>query len=625
MKGMMNLLSSPTWVSKIKATAFQHFSNFSLATKLMLVICSGIVAIFIFLTALMLFLSQKNNITDQKRQADEFLKSGLNIVREEMQYISGIADYMCLAKDIQTMITDSNLGKSEISDSNTLAAVSSLKYAVSIVVYDRLGRVLDYSSIDGSSGPLDQPVTNPLHPLSSIMQEKKSFVWQYIPANEGTFMERDFSPKLCLWKRVQSSKDKNTIGSVAVSVDVRKLLDIGPHLGPAYGSIIIVNEKNEEVFNRTNINLDNDSISRLNNLGSTSGTRVTIGSDHYWSFSARIANTDLRLFYLLPFLGFHWDISSFAVYTIVASALFLTLLIPLFLFITKSITKPLKKLTISMENFSHGDFASRVNFRHHDEVGRLGDVFNSMVEENQMLINSNYVLKLKEKEAELAALHSQINPHFFYNVVNSIQWLAMKNNDQEVAGLIYSFGRIFQSVLGTKQKMSTVRQEVELLNNYLKLQKQCYGNHFDYEISVEDEVDEIYIPRLSLQPLVENSIAHGVHGTDSRQEKIIIRINIYLSPDGKMINLEVFDNGPGIKPEILALLPDKLPAPDPGEKSQGNRLAMKNISERLKHTYNDQHSITIESIPYVKTLVKIVLPVIYADEPGNGSGVAENV
>lgn len=621
----MNLPSSPSGVSKIKANAIQRFSNLSLATKLMLVICSGIFAIFIFLSALMLLLSHKNNIADQKRQGDEFLKSGLNIVREEMQYISGIADYMGLAQDIQTMITNSNHGKSEITESDTLAAVSSLKYAVSIIVYDKNGQVLDYSSIDGSSGPLDQTISDPLHPLSSIMSEKKSFVWQYIPANEGSFMARDFSPKLCLWKRVQSSKDRKTIGAVAVSVDVRKLLDIGPQLGPVYSSIIIVNEENEEVFNRTSISLDNDTISRLNNLGSASGAQVTIANNNYWSFSARIANTDLRLFYLLPFLDFRWDISSFAVYTIVAMALFMSLLIPLFLFISKSITKPLNKLTISMENFAHGDFASRVNFHHHDEVGRLGDVFNSMVEENQRLINSNYVLKLKEKEAELATLHSQINPHFLYNVVNSIQWLAMKNHDQEVAGLIYSFGRIFQSILGTKQKMSTVRQEVELLHNYLKLQKQCYGNHFDYKISVENGVGEIYIPKLSLQPLVENSIVHGVHGAQSRQEKIKIRVNIYLSPDGKMINLEVFDNGPGIKPEILALLPDRLPSPGLGEKSQGNRLAMKNISERLKHTYNGQHTFTIESIPYEKTLVKIVIPVIYTDELANGSGFAENV
>lgn len=618
---MINLPSSSYGVSKIKATAFQRFSNLSLATKLMLVICSGIFAIFIFLSALMLFLSQKNNIADQKRQGEEFLKSGLNIVREEMQYISGIADYMGLAQDIQTMITNSNLGKSEITESNTLAAVSSLKYAVSIIVYNRNGQVLNYSSIDGSSGPLDQDVTDPHHPLSSIMAEEKGFVWQYIPANEGSFMERDFSPKLCLWKRVQSSKDRQTIGAVAISVDVRKLLDIGPHLGPAYGSIIIVNEKNEEVFNRTKISLDNKTISHLNSSGVTAGagTQVTIDNDHYWSFSARVANTDLRLFYLLPFWDFRWDISSFAVYTIVAMALFLSLLIPFFLFITKSIIKPLNKLTISMENFAHGDFASRVNFRHHDEVGRLGNVFNSMVEENQSLINSNYVLKLKEKEAELATLQSQINPHFLYNVVNSLQWLAMKNHDQEVADLIYSLGRIFQFSLGTKQKMSTVRQEVELLYNYLKLQKQCYGNHFDYKISVENGVGEIYIPRLSLQPLVENSIAHGVHAAESRQEKIKIRVNIYLSPDRKMINLEVFDNGPGIKPEILALLPDKLPPSGRDEKSQGNRLAMKNISDRLRHTYNGQHSFTIESIPYEKTLMKIVIPVIYTDEPDRGA------
>jgi len=234
------------------------------------------------------------------------------------------------------------------------------------------------------------------------------------------------------------------------------------------------------------------------------------------------------------------------------------------------------------------------------------------------LINSNYVLKLKEKEAELAALQSQINPHFLYNVVNSIQWLALKNKDQEVADLIYSLGSIFQFTLGNKQKMSTIRQEVDLLYNYLKLQKQCYGNHFEYEISVENGLGEIFIPRLILQPLVENSIVHGVHGNESRQEKIIIKVNVYLSTDHKNINLEVVDNGPGIKPEILVLLPDKLPAKEPSDISQGNRLAIKNINDRLKHTYNSQYSFTVDSIPFEKTIMKIVIPVIITSSSDNG-------
>lgn len=608
----------PGNITKIKENVIQRFLDLSLATKLMIVICSGILAIFLFLYVLMLFLSYKDNVNDNKRQGEEFLISGLNIVREEMQYISGIADYMGLAQDIQLMITDSNSGKAVITRSDTLTAVSNLKYAVSIIVYNKNGKVLSYSSIDGSQGPLDQDVSDPNHPLYSIMIDEKTFSWQYIPANQGSFMKQDFSPKLCLWKRVLSSKDRQTIGAIAISIDVRKLLDIGPHLGPAYNSIIIVNEKNEEVFNKTDIILDNEKINYLKNSGSSTGTRVLINNGHYWNFTARVGNTDLILIYLHPIWNFRWNINSFAVYTIVAMALFMSLLIPLFLFITKSIVKPLNKLTVSIENFAHGDFATHVNFRHHDEVGRLGNAFNSMVKENQALINSNYVLKLKEKEAELAALQSQINPHFLYNVVNSIQWLALKNKDQEVADLIYSLGSIFQFTLGNKQKMSTIRQEVDLLYNYLKLQKQCYGNHFEYEISVENGLGEIFIPRLILQPLVENSIVHGVHGNESRQEKIIIKVNVYLSTDHKNINLEVVDNGPGIKPEILVLLPDKLPAKEPSDISQGNRLAIKNINDRLKHTYNSQYSFTVDSIPFEKTIMKIVIPVIITSSSDNG-------
>lgn len=598
-----------------KRNPSDRFSNLSIATKLMIVIYSGIFAIFLFLAALMIFLSYKSNIADQKRQGQEFLNSGRNIIREEMQYISGIADYLVLASDIQLMMIDSNNDRPPAISSETLAAVSSQKYAVSIIAYDRTGRVVDYSSIDGSSDPLDQPVDQPLHPLNRLMSEGKTFEWQYIGTDNGSFMKQDFSPKLCLWQRVQSSKDRSIIGAIAISVDVRKLLDVGPHLGPAYQSIVIINEKDEEVFNKTGLSLDKDIIAMLNTLNPLIDNQVSIGNAQYWAFLSRVANTDLKLLYLVPSWGIQQDISAFAVYTIVAMALFMLLLIPLFLFITKSVTKPLKKLTESMVNFSQGDFASHVDFHYSDEVGHLGKVFNAMVSENKRLIDSNYVLKLKEREAELAALQSQMNPHFLYNVVNSIQWLAVKNQDKEVADLVYSLGRIFRFSLGVKQKMSTVRQEVELLYNYLKLQKQCYGNRFEYAVNIENGVGEIYIPRLSIQPLVENSILHGV---EDSSEKVTISVNVYLSEDGKMIHLEVADNGPGIAPEILVLLPDRYQLTDLDKKSSGNRFALKNISDRLKITYNDQYSFTLASIPYEKTIIKIVVPVIHTTDSANG-------
>lgn len=454
------------------------------------------------------------------------------------------------------------------------------------------------------------------------MEQEKTFAWQYIGDGDNAFMEQDNSPKLTLWQSVRNSKDRNTIGALAISVDVRKLLAAGPRLGPAYRSMILLNEKNEEVFNRTGIPLGRDDIAMLNDLSPTVDHRVLIGGVEYWAFISRVANTNLKLVYLLARRGIPWDINSFAVFTIVAVGLFTLLLYPLFLFITKSVIKPLKKLMMAMEGFSRGDSTSRVDFRYSDEVGRLGKVFNAMVRENQRLISSNYVLKLKEKEAELAYLQSQINPHFLNNVINSIQWLAVKNGDDEVADLILTLGKMFRSSLGHKRKKSTVRQEIELLNNYLKLQKQCFGSRFDYSISIQDGVGEMNIPRLSIQPLVENSILHGVEKSFS---KVCILVHVYLSADEKMIHIEVSDDGPGIAPEILALLPDTYQSADADGGSRGNKLALKNISDRLKIRYDDQYSFVIESTPYVETIVKITIPVASAPHSAIEKDVRGNV
>lgn len=596
------------------------FTNLGIATKLIIITYVGFLTIFLFVTALMVVSSQSNSIEAKKEQAEKFLSGGLNLLREEMQYMVGSAEYIGLTSDIQTMMENSNRGMRLGEPSSTLAAIARQRLFVSVVVYDRSGHVLDSYAIDGSSGPLDQLPGEGTHPFDLFITGSRPAEWQFIPEGSGFYMMRDFSPKLCLWQRVQSIKTRDVIGAIAVCIDVRKLLNAGPRLGPEYHSIIMLSEKNEMAFNNTGIQLEPDTVAKINAFSSSGDNQVTIGSVTYWAFTTRVANTYLRLLYLMP-KDIPWDMSGYAVYTILAVALLLLLLYPLFRYLTKFITKPIKILIASMESFSQGDVTRRVGFRYQDEVGLLGKIFDSMLSENKRLINVNYMLTLKEREAELASLQSQINPHFLYNVVNSIQWLALKNHNTEVADLIYSLGRVFRYSIGTKEKTISIRQEAQMVQDYLKLQKLCYHDRFEYSVSIEDEAYERKIPRLCLQPLVENAIVHGVEHSD---RKVSIFARVFLSQGGQSLHMEVYDDGPGIAPDTLALLPDGLqPADPPGLSDRSrdrSRVAMKNISDRLRILYGEGYSFTVTSKPYEQTVVRIVLPLGGVTEAQDGEG-----
>ena len=135
-----------------------------------------------------------------------------------------------------------------------------------------------------------------------------------------------------------------------------------------------------------------------------------------------------------------WSETSLIRSALLIICLFLVAMLPLTRVLVTMLTRPLAKLSESMLRFSRGDYNAKADFRYGDDIGRLGRVFNHMVEENRRLVELNYVLKLQEKEAELSMLQMQINPHFLYNMLNTAYWCALKNKDEPTAGIMYKLG-----------------------------------------------------------------------------------------------------------------------------------------------------------------------------------------
>ena len=256
----------------------------------------------------------------------------------------------------------------------------------------------------------------------------------------------------------------------------------------------------------------------------------------------------------------------------------------------------------SMERFRAGDRDVQLAFKYHDEIGRIGSVFDAMVTENKQLIEKTYLLTIRTQAAELAKLQAQINPHFIYNTLNTLQWTAIDNGNEEIAEMAYAIGQVFRLSLNHGNDFITVMEERELLYFYLSLQEKRFTGRLSHTLSFSDELLQVSIPKLLIQPLVENASVHGIRDANSH---IDIMVAVTQETPGRL-HIVVEDNGVGIPAERLVLLPDKLPETEKGV--SGSHFALKNIAKRLSLYYGSSYLFHIASTEGQGTRITIDIP-----------------
>ncbi|RKP57285.1 sensor histidine kinase [Cohnella endophytica] len=267
------------------------------------------------------------------------------------------------------------------------------------------------------------------------------------------------------------------------------------------------------------------------------------------------------------------------------------------------ITKPVLTILKSMKKFQLGNFSEKVPILGMDEVGQLGSGYNIMVQRVKGLIDDVYSVELKQKEAELKVLQSQINPHFLYNTLNTIAWTAQKNEDLQVAEMIYALSNIFKISLSEGKEFVTLKEEFALIGNYLFLQQMRFPNKLTYELEMDEVLSDFTLPKLLIQPLVENAVVHGIEPITGDIGFIHVRATL---AEDKLV-IEVTDDGVGIPQGRLRELNDKLASVSTSE--QRISFALMNVSGRLRMVYGEQSSIEIQSTVGSGTRVLLSLPV----------------
>jgi two-component system sensor histidine kinase YesM len=251
-----------------------------------------------------------------------------------------------------------------------------------------------------------------------------------------------------------------------------------------------------------------------------------------------------------------------------------------------------------------------------DELTELGMSFNIMIARIRELLEAKMKEQENLKKAELKALQAQINPHFLYNTLDTIVWMAESNQTGQVIEIVRALSSFFRIALSRGKDWIPIGQEIEHVRSYLQIQKIRYRDILDYEIEVDESILEGTILKLTLQPIVENALYHGIKGKrnggtiwiKARQE------------DHSRILLEVQDNGVGCTPYELARIQARLNDESAGISQEGEGFGLANVNKRIKLYYGPQYGVSIESRYHEGTTVTVAIPLREVLDRGQESG-----
>jgi len=278
--------------------------------------------------------------------------------------------------------------------------------------------------------------------------------------------------------------------------------------------------------------------------------------------------------------------------------------------ISASIYIPIKKLHDVTTTITRNDLQALVNSQNVDEITELGMNFNIMIGRIRQLLDAKVKEQETLKKAELKALQAQINPHFLYNTLDTIVWMAQASKIDQVIDIVQALSNFFRIALSKGQDWITINQEIEHVHCYLTIQKLRYHDILDYQIEVDEDILSGTILKLTLQPLVENALYHGIKNKRSRGT-----ITVRARREGTdQVKLEIIDNGVGFTPYRLSRIQASL-ADEAGEIiSSDDGFGLENVHKRIQLYYGKQYGLTVQSKYKEGTRVTVTIPLLVSPE-----------
>lgn len=358
-------------------------------------------------------------------------------------------------------------------------------------------------------------------------------------------------------------------------------------------------------------------------------TTLQYQGENYLASQCRLSSTPWRVIYLQ---------SEAAIFGILRNVRLVFLLVGLFALlillvqverIVCTATAPLSRLSAWMQKAEQENTLLPFEYPYGNEVGALAKSYNHLSAHIEALLakQEGYIQQLQDEKkrvqleqqlkrrAELKALQAQINPHFLYNTLDSIRWKAEMANAHDISQMTTALATLFRIGLSRGREIISLEQEIRHVDSYLQIQKLRYGKQLDYEIQIEPELLSLYTVKLILQPLVENSIYHGIKESDEPG-----RVTITARRMANVLELKVSDSGPGIPPERLAMLQADLKR---GLSVSDEGYGIFNVNERIRLYFGPEYGLSLESVYGHGTVATVRLPCITEQEVDTYVSIAD--
>ncbi len=424
-------------------------------------------------------------------------------------------------------------------------------------------------------------------------------------------------PLLSVARKVTNQQNyRESVGVFRVDFEKNKIIDILQKADPTNDSVTFLLAEDGQVVASSGQIPESWKVTEKNSflsglvLGNGSFQEIAVEGQTALAQACRLENTEWRMVTVVPYASLIKQINSLRAGSYALALIVSVVASICAVFVSRSITVRVSRLAKRMKEIREGNTNVGISNNRKDEIGELYNNYNYLIGRINELLQQQYEMGQELKSAELKALQSQINPHFLYNTLDMINWYGYKKEPEHINAVVTALAKFYKQSLNKGSNIVTIEDELKHVFYYMQIQTLRFSGKIQMKMDCEDEIKEYAIPKITLQPIIENAILHGILEKESREGVIFIQGRRI----GGRIILKVIDDGVGIDEEVLQELNGEM-------KKEGKGFGLANIQQRVQLLFGMEFGLHFMSEKGKGTTVELCLPAIpYRELRQNDTG-----